>query len=1755
MQLEWKPAKDLAAWPACSGLLQEAQSVHLRLQEALGQGESIKAALASLACGSAKREGEEDSEDEELAELRLFVNDVIAKAAAPFRAGRLKATTTRAHSRSTACPDKIPALAATRAAGTDFQSIRLVKPSTRDGIFETDGAAEGQDCLLPDFQNEERNKCRDGPAGKAEITSVKADGEEGHAGDSEHMPLHRHFRLSLQRYLQERMSGPQDERLLNPVDAAVHVRSEGKRRSKSPAERQLESLESGNVSRRLHESCSPSILYRPGTLPRAGGMQQAELPVLPTDKPPASDTDPAPSGYLPAAVERIPRAQRALCTEAALRLPLCELETATVSEVTTQASKWPETLVASALRPNEPHKAVEAAGSAHNPSEPQQVGMFCNPSGTCMHAQPAKRVQPPQTWTQTSRTNASAAMPSRGPERMWNSTKPAGTACVDSQLPCQEGAQPASLQAAQARSGAASMTSAAQEIYQPQLSFRSTSAVQQAHSRGQFNTWPGNDIHHPSGEDLRPRAYACDDRAALHVLHSQAGIAETTAAGDTHAARGHQGLQQLLNDVRSSAFRSLSPSLPRKEPHLVSEILEQTMQREDRSCSHHIPHLLDSATVSVGPDGLESLSEAAPITPPVNLTHHCAANVGENSFVPESCSPGAADNPRTELASKAQLATSVESAHQRRSSLPLAVTAQSLRSLSTQHQESCCHTAAIGRLQSGISQPDNAMSSVHLLASRSRARAESKDGLPQGPEAGETRGLLSGTALEEQAEDTATHATQCQQQGSSSPRSSQIDIGNVSLGPCVMGLPVQSEALASGVLSRGPIQPQLSWTSDVAQVPSASLRSTSPAPARPAHAGHVTGVTGSLVQQEIASFRGSGIDEQWSSNDAPGAAGSAGPPRHASPADVRAGDDTSKLAGHADLAEMRNIAGASLADVENREGASQGAGSAQLMEQRLLNVEGASSTEVPKASKALRSEPGMPEPANPGLLQEEPLARRPESSAGHHISEIASGNVSVGPFMGMPSVESPAALSAGVLSRPLQPQHSWSDVPAAQGLSASLQPNSSPAPARPGQPRQMTGTTRSLVQQQWSSNDAPGAAGSARPLRHASPADVRAGDDTSKLAGHADLAEMRNTAGASLADVENREGASQGAGSAQLMEQRLLNVEGASSTEVPTTLHLEPGMPEPANPGLLQEEPLAWRPESSAGHHISEIASSNVSVGPFMGMPSVESPAALSAGVLSRPLQPQHSWSDVPAAQGLSASLQPNSSPSPARPAQTGQMTGTTGSLLQQQWSSNDAPGAAGSAGPPRHASPADVRAGDDTSKLAGHADLAEMRNTAGASLADVENTEGASQGAGSAQLMEQRLLNVEGALSSEVPTTLHLEPGMPEPANPGLLQEEPLAWRPESSAGHHISEIASSNVSVGPFMGMPSVESPAALSAGVLSRPLQPQHSWSDVPAAQGLPPSLQPNSSPVPARPAQPRQMTGTTGSLVQQQWSSNDAPGAAGSAGPPRHASPADVRAGDDTSKLAGHADLAEMRNTAGASLADVENTEGASQGAGSAQLMEQRLLNVEGASSTEVPKASKALRSERGMPEPANPGLLQKEPLARRPESSAGHHISEIASSNVSVGPFMGMPSVESPAALSAGVLSRPLQPQHSWSDVPAAQGLSASLQPNSSPVPARPAQPGQMTGTTGSLVQQQWSSHDAPGAAGSAGPPRRANPADVRAGDDTSKLAGHADLAEMRNTAGASLADVENTEGASQGAGSAQYWGPLIQANYQVFVEA
>ena len=86
--LVWNPADELLS-PACEGLLNEARSVHLRLQDALDRGQPIKTALASLACNMGA-----DSEDEELAELRMFVSDVIAiaKAAkAPHRTERCKA--------------------------------------------------------------------------------------------------------------------------------------------------------------------------------------------------------------------------------------------------------------------------------------------------------------------------------------------------------------------------------------------------------------------------------------------------------------------------------------------------------------------------------------------------------------------------------------------------------------------------------------------------------------------------------------------------------------------------------------------------------------------------------------------------------------------------------------------------------------------------------------------------------------------------------------------------------------------------------------------------------------------------------------------------------------------------------------------------------------------------------------------------------------------------------------------------------------------------------------------------------------------------------------------------------------------------------------------------------------------------------------------------------------------------------------------------------------------------------------------------------------------------------------------------------------------------------------------------------------------------------------------------------------------------------------------------------------------------------
>ena len=200
VSLAWKPSEDLAAWPASTGLLNEAQRIHLRLEEALDQGASIKAALEALACGNG---GEENSEDEELADLRLFVSDVIAKAAkAPYRRGRLTAKTARGRP---ACSGRT--IAVTSSARTDAKthnhalSVRLsggVRDIARQSASPRRSRNMEVDCRTP------RTAEFGGFPNFVTERSSLSDGDEFLHSDSENRPLQRHLQLSLQRHLKQR---------------------------------------------------------------------------------------------------------------------------------------------------------------------------------------------------------------------------------------------------------------------------------------------------------------------------------------------------------------------------------------------------------------------------------------------------------------------------------------------------------------------------------------------------------------------------------------------------------------------------------------------------------------------------------------------------------------------------------------------------------------------------------------------------------------------------------------------------------------------------------------------------------------------------------------------------------------------------------------------------------------------------------------------------------------------------------------------------------------------------------------------------------------------------------------------------------------------------------------------------------------------------------------------------------------------------------------------------------------------------------------------------------------------------------------------------------------------------------------------------------------------------------------------------------------------------------------------------------------
>ena len=187
--LVWNPADELLS-PACEGLLNEARSVHLRLQDALDRGQPIKTALASLACNMGA-----DSEDEELAELRMFVSDVIAiaKAAkAPHRTERCKAEHRMRVQASYTSEDSHPSFVSPNARLSGVESTKPVPIKTHC-----------QPPALPRLTSVERS------SRSTAITEAKvqANVEEMHPSDSDHVPLHRHLQLSLRRHLRQKARG------------------------------------------------------------------------------------------------------------------------------------------------------------------------------------------------------------------------------------------------------------------------------------------------------------------------------------------------------------------------------------------------------------------------------------------------------------------------------------------------------------------------------------------------------------------------------------------------------------------------------------------------------------------------------------------------------------------------------------------------------------------------------------------------------------------------------------------------------------------------------------------------------------------------------------------------------------------------------------------------------------------------------------------------------------------------------------------------------------------------------------------------------------------------------------------------------------------------------------------------------------------------------------------------------------------------------------------------------------------------------------------------------------------------------------------------------------------------------------------------------------------------------------------------------------------------------------------------------------
>ena len=247
----WNPADELLS-PACEGLLNEARSVHLCLQEALDRGQPIKTALASLACNMGA-----DSEDEELAELRMFVSDVIAiaKAAkAPHPTARRKAGHKTRVQASFASEDSHPSRVSLL---SGVENTKAVPSKTEHHC---------QAPALPRLASVEHS------SRSTAITEAQAQDAEEHPSDSDQIPLHRHLQLSLRRHLRQKAPG----RALRGKDSAEKIAANESAKAKDQEERHESEADCMAHFMQCNETVTVVHQVRPTSLQSHTGAQHAE---------------------------------------------------------------------------------------------------------------------------------------------------------------------------------------------------------------------------------------------------------------------------------------------------------------------------------------------------------------------------------------------------------------------------------------------------------------------------------------------------------------------------------------------------------------------------------------------------------------------------------------------------------------------------------------------------------------------------------------------------------------------------------------------------------------------------------------------------------------------------------------------------------------------------------------------------------------------------------------------------------------------------------------------------------------------------------------------------------------------------------------------------------------------------------------------------------------------------------------------------------------------------------------------------------------------------------------------------------------------------------------------------------------------------------------------------------------------------------------------------------------------------------------